>query len=147
MEVSRAFIGVDGQMFVPRSGGRKDYGEIRECEHCKKTFFALYRKVGKFCSNKCQTHLGNHPRWNGGKIISDLGYVLVKAPWHPYNRKGYYSQHRLIVEANIGRLLEPEEVVHHIDGNKLNNSIDNLSVMTQREHMMLHQMEKKSAEL
>ena len=34
--------------------------------------------------------------------------------------------HRWVVEINIGRNLLPNEVIHHRDGNKLNNSIENL---------------------
>lgn len=47
-------------------------------------------------------------------------------------------QHRLLGEIKIGRELRDDEVVHHIDGNPLNNSLDNLEVMTRSEHMRHH---------
>lgn len=49
-----------------------------------------------------------------------------------------YDLHRLIAEQKIGRKLKPNEVVHHIDGDKLNNDPDNLCVMTRGEHARLH---------
>jgi len=51
--------------------------------------------------------------------------------------------HRWVMEKKLGRKLEPDEVVHHRDGNKLNNSPDNLHVFSsQEEHHSLHQKEK-----
>lgn len=46
--------------------------------------------------------------------------------------------HRRVVEAILGRTLSCNEVVHHIDGNKLNNDPTNLKVMTRSEHVRLH---------
>jgi len=46
--------------------------------------------------------------------------------------------HRVIAEQRLGRKLKPNEVVHHIDGDKLNNDPDNLCVMTRGEHARLH---------
>lgn len=42
------------------------------------------------------------------------------------------------MEEKLGRSLQPGEIVHHIDGNKRNNSPENLMVMTQSEHARLH---------
>jgi hypothetical protein len=46
--------------------------------------------------------------------------------------------HRVIAEQILGRPLEKGEIVHHKDGDKWNNSPDNLEVMTQSEHCTLH---------
>lgn len=55
------------------------------------------------------------------------GYIMVLDPSHPYaNKRGYVYQHRLVMEKRIGRILFPEEVVHHIDHNKKNNKPENL---------------------
>ena len=50
----------------------------------------------------------------------------------------YQNEHRLIMEEHLGRKLNKGEVVHHIDGNRLNNSLDNLQVMDAKEHSKFH---------
>lgn len=47
-------------------------------------------------------------------------------------------EHRYVVEQLLGRPLEPYELIHHIDGNKQNNNLDNLQVCSQSEHMKIH---------
>ena len=47
-------------------------------------------------------------------------------------------EHRVIMEIHIGRKLTAGEIVHHIDGNKHNNRIENLKLMTQSEHLREH---------
>lgn len=46
------------------------------------------------------------------------------------------------MEQYLGRKLRPDEIVHHIDGNKLNNNIENLKIMTRGEHSKLHRLEE-----
>lgn len=50
----------------------------------------------------------------------------------------FILEHRLVVEAILGRTLKRTEIVHHIDGDKLNNSPSNLEVMTRYAHTHHH---------
>lgn len=69
-----------------------------------------------------------NPKWKPSRLISN-GYILVQSPCHPNrNKHGYVFEHRLMMEQKIGRYLLNTEVVHHIDGNRSNNSPDNLEV-------------------
>jgi len=61
------------------------------------------------------------------------GYVLV------YDKKGRYKpEHRVIMERYLGRRLLQSEQVHHKDGNRGNNAIDNLEVWDRYTHGLLH---------
>lgn len=48
------------------------------------------------------------------------------------------DMHRHIMEEHLGRGLTRDEVVHHIDGNPMNNDLSNLVVMSRSEHTKLH---------
>ena len=53
------------------------------------------------------------------------------------------EEHRKIMEEYLGRKLTRYEVVHHIDGDKSNNDINNLALMTLEEHSRLHMTGRK----
>ena len=50
--------------------------------------------------------------------------------------------HVVLMEEKIGRKLMPNEVVHHINKNRADNRIENLQLMTRREHSRLHAQER-----
>jgi hypothetical protein len=76
-------------------------------------------------------------RYRGGKY-DDHDYECVYMPQHPFTPKNNYVRiHRLVVEAHIGRYLTPKENIHHIDGNKRNNDISNLQIVSNSEHQKI----------
>ena len=68
------------------------------------------------------------------------GYVEIVMPEHPNARRnGTIFEHRLMAEKKLGRMLTTEECVHHIDGNRCNNALDNLIVFkTSSDHTAFH---------
>jgi len=70
--------------------------------------------------------------------IGTKGYVFVKIEGK------WIKKHRFIVEEFIGRKLTNEEVIHHIDFNKLNNSLNNLQIFdNQKAHSSFHNKLKR----
>ena len=55
------------------------------------------------------------------------------------------SVHVVLIEDRIGRKILPDEVVHHIDGDRSNNDLDNLALMTRTAHSRLHRFEDELA--
>lgn len=79
-----------------------------------------------FCSFACRRSF-NYPGH-----ISTEGYRIHRVAGKQV------KEHRLVVEAHLGRRLDRKEIVHHVDGNPLNNNISNLRVMKQSEHFAEH---------
>ncbi len=68
-----------------------------------------------------------NPNWKGGIRKHMNGYVFQLCKEHPQaNSKGYIFQHRLVLESHLGRYLKKEECVHHINGIKDDNRIENI---------------------
>ena len=97
----------------------------RICPKCKQKFNRIHNSQ-IYCDN-CG-------------IISESGYQLIHMPNHPRaNSNGYIGKSALVMEKDIKRFLTTEEVVHHKDGNKLNNNIKNLILFKNKsEHRKYH---------
>lgn len=77
-------------------------------------------------------HGEKHPCWKGG-IALNRGYVTER------QKKGEYKrQHRIVMEKFLGRSLRHDEHVHHKNGNKKDNRLKNLELLTNSEHGKLH---------
>jgi hypothetical protein len=74
-----------------------------------------------------------HGNWNGGRSKTGGGYWQIRVdgsdPLAPMrNRIGYILEHRLVMARHLGRLLRPDESVHHINGDKSDNRLENLQL-------------------
>lgn len=82
-----------------------------------------------------------NPTKNWGKgWYKQGGYVLQYAQYHPYaNSRWYVPEHRLIMENNLGRYLEPrKELVHHINSKRDDNRFENLKLTSPSDHIKEH---------
>ena len=84
--------------------------------------------------------LSQNPNWKGGRTITSHGYVLIKSPNHPHaDMRGYIYEHRLVMEKMLGRYLNLNEIVHHKNGNGLDNSPENIELAESvAEHKFYH---------
>lgn len=71
----------------------------------------------------------NSPAWKGGRSVLPEGYVRVYAPEDDRANLGRYMlEHKLVMETHMGRRLRPGENVHHKNGVRHDNRIENLEL-------------------
>ena len=88
--------------------------------------------VGKYTGDKASG-------WRGGRFKDSSGYITVYVKDYEGGKKISYRgrhalEHRLVMEAHLGRRLEKWEIVHHINGIKDDNRLENLQVLPSGEH-------------
>lgn len=94
------------------------------CSKCGEVFYTYATNYPGFCSRFCG-------HFKGG-CVTQAGYRVIRI-----NNK-LKLEHRMVVEAHIGRSLSKDEEVHHLDHNKLNNDLNNLQILSKSDHAKLH---------
>jgi len=117
---------------------------VLSCERCHEDYVnPANRKNRKYCSRSCasQVFMDKNPdffkgensgNWCGGRIMCK-GYVLLHRPQHPVcqnNKRKYIAEHRIVMEEHLGRYLESYESVHHKNGCRDDNRLENLELWT-----------------
>lgn len=130
--------GINGQFKKPCKCGcgeliwhidKSGYKRFYKPGHCRRgTHWKIPPTFGSLC------HF-----WKGGRIINKRGYVKVRCLGHPraWDRGHYVFEHILVMEKHLGRYLWDFEDVHHINGIKTDNRIENLQLLTHGEHSRL----------
>lgn len=130
-----------------RSGKIKDkprQGVICKCLHCDQEFYVpQYRALSaKYCSRRCsilnKPEIGekarnNSPLMKRSRALKQQGQSQRQYKMLYINGK-QVREHRWIMEQHLGRQLERWEHVHHIDGDHLNNTLENLEVLSNADH-------------
>ncbi len=115
-----------------KSKGRKGYWKKKSLskEHRRKiSEYEKGKKVPKEVREKISraTSGNKHTQWQGGEIYRQNYYYLHNSLLdYRKKNKGYTKRARIIMERKIGRNLKKGEIVHHINGNKTNDKIENL---------------------
>lgn len=110
----------------------KDKERLIPCSWCKKDFSPQRISI-KFCSKDCSYE------WRKSKTKLNPGSWLENGYRVIYNSDGKgIKEHINVMQDFIGRELDKDEVVHHINEIRTDNRIENLKLMTRGEHSALH---------
>lgn len=84
------------------------------------------------------THKGRTHDWTTKRRIQH-GYISLFEPENPMSNKGgYVYEHRKVMAESIGRPLLKTELVHHVNGIKTDNRLNNLQIVSRFEHAQIH---------
>ena len=116
------------------------------CNGCKKIFspscqvrsyLRKKKRIVIYCSRYCY-HKNRKPKpICKPYFVKSSGYFMIRVN----GKKIPY--HRYLMQNKIGRKLNKKEVVHHINGIKNDNRLENLIVMSMSDHISLHETEER----
>jgi hypothetical protein len=118
-------------------------GKFGKCDFCESEVWIFkyeFTNKNHFCGIKCSNEIQkneNHPRWKGCICLDGHGYNMIRVNGR------YVYEHRHLMEQKIGRKLNRNEQVHHVNENKLDNRIENLVLLENSDHQKLHGMQWK----
>jgi len=120
---------------------KKKWWQDVKKNHPKK-YKQICKNIGKSSEGRGKGLIGPKSYgWRGGRYTTERdGYVFVYVPEHPNAKRsgtgggGYVLEHRLVIEKSLGRYLTNNEEVHHINGKKDDNRIENLELVVKKFH-------------
>lgn len=144
LQWKKGYLSDEGRRLVPIKERNRTVGKYPKGAKCKMADCGGRARKNYLCEAHYDQYLHGIIDLEGNVLrpikparesyVNNNGYRLIRV--HP-DKKGsaaYVLEHRWVMEQELGRLLAPEESVHHKDGNKLNNSPENLELRTTRSH-------------
>ena len=142
-------------IILERQTPKPSIGEIREarelgykskrkkfiwhaCIGCGKERWVIFTG-GKPLSVKCHKH--NFGLHSGGKHSGGYIYIILQPTdfFYPMTTKrGYVLEHRLVMAKHLGRCLQSWEMIHHKNGIRDDNRLENLELTTSGSHIREH---------
>jgi len=134
-------FGVAKQYGKTRAAKRKN-GEDVACKFCSSLFYVpKYRKdIASYCTRRCKalaTPQNAEKARQNSPVMMRAGSGQKRVYRTIMVDGKQVREHRFIMQNHIGRLLLPHEHVHHINGDGLDNRIENLQLLTNSEHQKL----------
>jgi len=129
-----------GQWWIKFPTTTRRRAEVRTCEGCGEEDVALKTSKGRFCGQSCGGRFASrqqvrkrgteHYAWKGGRVKWPGGYMAVRVDVD--GERKYVLEHRYVMEQHLGRRLERNETVHHLNGIRDDNRIENLQLRNGR---------------
>ncbi len=124
--------------FRGESGNRKMWTACEVCGYERWVTIRRGQPISRQCRKCCYRE--NHPAWKGGRRTKD-DYVYINLGRDSFfspmtDKGGWILEHRLVIAKHLNRCLLPWEAVHHRNGVKNDNKVENLELLSaQKEHL------------